>query len=531
MSAPAWLDPRPQVAPGAIAPRPAARTGRKLVLFDNGKLSPPFHDLAPIRVALHTLLQALGSVTIETSDLLAEPLDKHATRVAAWRAAGIDGIVFALCDAGVTQTTVMQAAAAELAGIPTAVLCTDQVIDLAATTASFLAPGLPLVCLELDRLMAAEAMTDRVGRAMPDIGRALTDAPDSLRAAATQRFPFVAGLARPATPPASDIDFADHAAAHDMTDGLPVRTPTPQAVAALLEHGARPASDVLIARLSPSGAALTVEQAAICAAMAGCPPIAFPLVLAALDALADPAYRLELASITTHPSGHLLLFSGPAAHAVGVHAGRGCLGPGNPVNSAISRAVNLAFINVARSVPGRSTLCLLGSPAQFSCCLADLRDSPYPDYATSIAGAAASGVLALRSEAPHNVMDHISRSPEALLTTFASVAATLGANCAYLPSDLIVLLNPEHAAVLARANWSRADIADFLWQHARNRRADILVRGVKPEWPAAWHDWEHVPVMLSPAHIHVVVAGAPGPHSAVSVAWGWGRAIWRPIRS
>ena len=42
-----WLDPRPAVAPGGIAPRKPAARDRTLVLFDNGKLSPPFHDLAP----------------------------------------------------------------------------------------------------------------------------------------------------------------------------------------------------------------------------------------------------------------------------------------------------------------------------------------------------------------------------------------------------------------------------------------------------------------------------------------------------
>ena len=114
-----WLDPRPSAAGHALAPRPAGKARRTLVLFDNSKMSPPYERWRPIRDGMQQELERMGSVAIEYSDLLIEPLTEHAGRVARWVAAGVDGVVFGVCDAGVTQPTLTLAAAAEKAGIPT----------------------------------------------------------------------------------------------------------------------------------------------------------------------------------------------------------------------------------------------------------------------------------------------------------------------------------------------------------------------------------------------------------------------------
>jgi hypothetical protein len=526
---PPWLDPRPAPRIQPLAGRPATRHGRRLVLFDNGKLSPPYVDLLPIRVALEALLGSMGCVEVEAADIITADAASHLSRAQHWREKDVDGVVLALCDAAVTQATVLQAVAAEQLGIPTAILCTGQVMEMAATMASFLAPGIPLVHLGISRLMSAQQMAEEVEAAGENIARALTAAAPELVADAEARFPFVARLARPRGNAHLTQDFAAYAASHHMTDGLAVETPTQDRVDALISHAQRAADDIVIGSLSPSGAPLSVRQAAISAAMAACPPPAFRLVLAALDCMAAPDYRLDMATISTHPAGHVLMFSGPLAHAVGLASGRGCMGPGNPVNTAVARAVGLAMINAGRAVPGLSTLSIMGSPAQSGCCFADLEQSPYEDLATALAGPGASIVCVHRAEGPHNAIDHLSTTPESLLRTMASVPATLGSISAYVPGDMLVVLNPEHAQVLAGAGWSRADIQDCLWEHARNPRDLLKGRGVKPDWPPEWNELQQIPVARSPDRIWVVVAGAPGPHSMVSVPWGVSRAQWRRI--
>lgn len=533
-----WLDPRPRASGHALAARPRAGAKRTLVLFDNSKMSAPYERGRPIRDGMHEVLQRLGSVTIEYSDLLMEPAADNAARVARWVAAGVDGVVFGYCDAGVTQPTLTHAAAAERAGIPTVVLCNDQVIDLAATCAGFLAPGLPLVCLNASRLAAPQELHDIAVAAAGAVQHALEADPQVLQAEALARFPFTASLARSggggareAEAPRSEL-FADFARDNRMTDGLPVVTPTAPRVADMLKAAdghADGGERVLVPLLAPSGAPLTLRQAAICAVMAGCTPQRFPLVLAAIEAMTDPAYRLILANITTHPSGNLIVFSGPAARAAGISSGRGCMGPGNEANLTIGRAITLAFINAGRSIPGLSVLSPFGSPAQLALCFADTAGGPFESLATQLAGPGESVVWVHKVESPHCAADHISSKPEPLLDTIASVAVTLGGNSSYLPSDLLVVLNPEHAEVFARAGWKRGDVQQYLWQHARVPRADIIGRGVKAEHPAAWAGWDMLPVALSPERIWIIVAGAGGPQSMVTVPWGYAHAVWRRI--
>lgn len=532
-----WLDPRPVAAGHGLAARPGStkKGRRKLVLFDNSKMSAPYERWRPIRDGLEEALQQEGAVTIEYSDLLIEPQSAHAARVAGWLAAGVDGVVFGLCDAGVTQPTLSQAALAEKAGIPTTVLCIDQVIELGATCAGFLAPGLPLVCLPVSRLAPAAELRAVAVAGVPEVMHALEADTETLQAEALQRFPFTASLARRAADgdgPRSE-PFAAFALDNRMTDGLPVVTPTAARVDAMLKAAGRDAggdaSRVLVPQLAPSGGALTLGQAAICAVMAGCTPERFPLVLAALEAMTDPAYKINLSNITTHPSGNLLVFSGPAAKKAGISSGRGCMGPGHTANLTIGRAITLAFINAGRSIPGLSVLAPFGSPAQLSICFADTAGGPFEDLATLLAGPGESVVWAHKVESPHCVADHISSTPEHLLDTVASVAATLGGNSAYMPSDLLLVLNPEHADVFKRAGWTRRDVQHYLWEHARVPRASLVGRGLKSEWPAAWDSWDRLPVALAPERIWITVAGAGGPQSMVTVPWGYGHAVWRRI--
>lgn len=524
------LDPRPSAPARALAPRPPGTVARQLVFFDNGKLSPPYLRWMPVVEPLVEGLAALGSVRREGSDLLIEPVGEHAARVARWRTEGVDGVVFALCDAGVALPTLLHAAATEAAGIPAVVVCTDQVLDLLAVGAAFQAPGLPLVLLPAGRIDTPEQLVQAAHAIVPEIVQGLTAQAAALLRAFEQRFPAIAGLAaQPGEAPPPPSRYAPYALERRISDGLPVVPPTRSRVTALIDRVRREPGAVVVPSLAPSGAAVTVERAATCAVLAGAEPGDFPFVLAALELMAQPAYWLHLAAITTHPAGNLLVFSGPAADAAGIASGRGCLGPGHRANQAIGRSVSLTLQNVGRAVPGLGTLSLIGSPAQLSCCFADRADGPLPPLYTTLCTGRDTIAWGLKCESPHNVMDHLSSTPESLLQTFCRVAATIGGNNGYMPGDLLLILNPEHADLLARAGWTRTEVGRFIWKHARNHRAELQGRGVKPEWPREWDGLDRLPVVLSPEHVWIVVAGAPGPQSQVAIPWGYGKACWTPV--
>jgi hypothetical protein len=71
----------------------------------------------------------------------------------------------------------------------------------------------------------------------------------------------------------------------------------------------------------------------------------------------------------------------------------------------------------------------------------------------------------------------------------------------------------------------------FVFENARNLRSEVTGRGVKAEWLPEWKNLERVPVVPSPERIWTVVAGAPGPHSLVTVPWGYGDAVVRDVRA
>ena len=62
---------------------------------------------------------------------------------------------------------------------------------------------------------------------------------------------------------------------------------------------------------------MTVEKAAINAVLAGCRPEYMPVVLAALEAMADPAYNLHGAITSTGGSAPFVVVNGPVARALG----------------------------------------------------------------------------------------------------------------------------------------------------------------------------------------------------------------------
>ena len=57
----------------------------------------------------------------------------------------------------------------------------------------------------------------------------------------------------------------------------------------------------------------TIEKLAVNAVMAGCEPAYFPFIVAAAQAVLDPAFNLYGVQATTHPVAPLLIASGPLA--------------------------------------------------------------------------------------------------------------------------------------------------------------------------------------------------------------------------
>src|SRR5439155_505809 len=97
---------------------------------------------------------------------------------------------------------------------------------------------------------------------------------------------------------------------------------------------------------------ITAEKVAINAVMAGCKPEFMPVVVAAVEGIADPRWSYHGPGTSTAGAGVLMIVNGPIAGDLDVNAGDNLFGPGWRANLTIGRAVRLVMRNVCGSMPG-----------------------------------------------------------------------------------------------------------------------------------------------------------------------------------
>jgi hypothetical protein len=310
------------------------------------------------------------------------------------------------------------------------------------------------------------------------------------------------------------------------TDGLPVVIPTPERVdRCVLASGADPTMSLGV--MGPLGSLTTIERVATNAVMAGCGPDHMPMVVAALRALLRPEYDLSEAQSTTHSTSPLIVISGPLAAACGIAGGFGALGPGHPANASIGRAVRLCLMNIGGAKPGVSDMALLGQPGKFTMCMAEnIAESPWePCSVAAGLDPVDSVVTVIGVEGPHSVVfvDDADDPDSALrlLRVLAKAIANPGSNNAFMRTGSVaVAINPDHAAVLARAGLGRADVQRELHRLATNRRGDL--RELNPAFAGHGDADDELHALPSPDHVLVLVAGGGGLYSTVFPSWSAG---------
>ncbi len=324
------------------------------------------------------------------------------------------------------------------------------------------------------------------------------------------------------------------------TDGLPVVPPTEERVLWMLAGTARRPGET-VAWIPPRRGRASVERIAINAAMAGCRAEYMPVLIAAVEALADPAFNLNGVQVTTHVTGPLLIVNGPVARRLDINGGPNVFGPGWRANATIGRAVRLILLNIGGATPGVLDRSTLGHPGKYTYCIAENEAaSPWePFHVSRGCRADESAVTVFAAEAPHSVTNHVSPDARGVLTSIADSLATLGSNNMFVMGEAAVVIGPEHAATMKKDGLSRRDVQEFLFQRARRRLADLTFQGAygkiyNRNWPA-WvnrdNPDEMVPAVERPEDFLVLVAGGPaGRFSAVIPGWAhWSRAVTRPI--
>ena len=315
------------------------------------------------------------------------------------------------------------------------------------------------------------------------------------------------------------------------TDGLPVVPPTGERVRRFVEYVDRSAEE-LIAEVPPLGGRATVERIAVNAVMAGCLPEYMPVVIASLQALMDEKFNLRGVQCSTGIHSPIVIVNGPLARTLNVNSGYNCFGQGWRANATIGRAVKLVLVNLGGAIPGETNKATFGHPGSYTYCIAENEEAnPWEPLHVEMGFASTdSTVTVFPAEAPHNVMYHAG-NPRDFLTVLADTMCPLGNVQMYVMGDTFVVLGPEHARMLSEGGWTKRDIRQFLFEHARKPVA-LLKRGGPPQgdgrrellWPRfvdPTDDSQLVPVVRRTENIYIVVAGgAGGPHSVYLPGWG-----------
>ena len=323
-----------------------------------------------------------------------------------------------------------------------------------------------------------------------------------------------------------------------LTDGLPVVPPTPERVAAMLA-GTSLDPEHVVASIPPRRGKATVASIAANAVMAGCRPGYMPVILAAVEALVDPAYALECRQTATHAGAPLMIVNGPIVETLSINYGTGCFGPGRQANATLGRAIRLILLNLGGATPGQVDSATHGHPGKYTYCIAENEQaSPWePLHVERGFAASTSTVTVVNAEGPHSINDARSETAESLLGTIGSTMATLGGNNLYCQGQPVLVLGPEHARFLHRAGMSKDDIKTYLFEHARQPAKLIANRGMEildefAQWIDRQDDSVLIPIASRPEDIIVIVAGGGGPKSmCVPTAGSHSMSVTRPIQS
>jgi hypothetical protein len=293
---------------------------------------------------------------------------------------------------------------------------------------------------------------------------------------------------------------------------------------------ARLRGDEVFGEIPGRNTVVVADKVAINAVLAGCRPEYFPVVTAAVKGLCDPTFAYHGPASSTGGSAMVVVVNGPIARRIGLNAGNNLFGQGTRANATIGRAVRLTMMNVMQTRPGFFDRATLGTPGKYSFCFAENEEeSPWPPFHVERGfRPERSAVTVYASNSLYQVYNQLAAAPEPLLRCFADALSNLGLPNVKGFNQVLIVFAGEHTEVMAKAGWSRRDIARFLIEHTRRPLADFKRAARLPGEPTAADETTMRALFERAEDILIVSAGGrAGSWSACLPGWGnkWTRAV------
>ncbi|HLL28192.1 MAG TPA: hypothetical protein VKT73_11185 [Xanthobacteraceae bacterium] len=320
-------------------------------------------------------------------------------------------------------------------------------------------------------------------------------------------------------------DVEDFAAAQEFyhsngwTDGLPIVPPTAAAVEACLEWAVMP-PDQLIGIEPVRAQPITAEKLAINAVMAGCLPMHFPAVATAWQAMMKDEFLLHGTTSSTGGCAVLVILNGPIRREIGANSTFNALANSDRATAVIGRALRLALINLLDVRPGGIDRSTFGHPGKFSYCLAEDEEDTSWQPLSVVRGIpeGASAVTVMAAMAPRQIMNEWTTDPKEILETFAAEMRANQRHYSIYGGNYAIVIAKQLREPIEKAGWTKADIAEFVYERARVRRgewADVGKGSIVRDRAGKIHT-----ALASPDHLLVIAAGGPaGGFGAVIPPW------------
>ncbi|MEX2147603.1 MAG: UGSC family (seleno)protein [Candidatus Rokuibacteriota bacterium] len=362
-------------------------------------------------------------------------------------------------------------AAAEEAGVPSVSLTCEGFIGQAATTATGLGlPGLPVAIVpgHVDVQTVDELRANVLGVTVEGVIQGLTAAPEK---ATDHVEPDPGAVVFEGTPDEINRFFYENG----WGDGLPIVPPTAARVEEFLRCTDRDADEEL-GVLLPDRRSATVRTVAINGVMAGCRPEYMPVLVALVEAMADPRYGVEHSG-NTPGAETLIVVNGPIIRRLGFNYQQGALRDGFQANTSIGRFWRLYLRNVAGFLPHKTDKGTFGNT--WRVVLAENEEALGRMGWTTIAQdqgleAGESAVTISRFTGGTVLASVFGTRPEEMIPYLADgitrlvaweVIFTVGMSVgAQRP---LLVLSPILAQTLARAGLTKQDVQRRLFEHAR----------------------------------------------------------------
>jgi len=319
------------------------------------------------------------------------------------------------------------------------------------------------------------------------------------------------------------------------TDGLPVVPPTRDRVDAFLSYTTRKPEDVL-AVVPQEGREASILSIAVNGVMSGCRPEYMPVLIAIVDAMVDPKFRIQDCGST--PGWEpLVIVNGPIVKDLDFNSGQGVMRVGRQANTSIGRFVRMYLRNVCgyRIPPGAGDKGSIGQ--SFLVAMAEDEDSAaeigWPTYAQDRGFARDENVVTVHSvvaitspmySAGDRAEQHVQQWVDIVGGSFTYWAHTGFKTGVWNP---LIVAGPSVAKVIA-AQWSKDQVRKYIYDrilvtaerithYARMTStptfslARLVNDGILPAQYAQSDDPQRLlHAILAPEMIEILVAGDPG---------------------